>query len=246
MMATLGNGVPSSETGQVSAFCRLRSLPPLFDLDELERTLGMTRKSAAYYAYRWKTAGLVSPLGPSASLWFNLVVDPNGPQARRGEAVVRLLGRPAVVVGGAALHQGGWTTQRHHMLPLAVPIARTQRTLPHLGHNIELLPRSLKWFRSLQMASLPGPDKGVRIALPEMALADALFAQARGTGRSSGHVMSWQVACDEVDLDDEDEDAPKVVAALSKLGASGEEAEELLERFDWDVAPASSPGHRHS
>ena len=221
---------------RVSAFRRLASMPPLLDVDDIQRMLGMPRKGAILYANRWKRAGLLDPLGPNCGLWFNLVADPAGPATRRGEAVCKLLDRPAVVVGGRALYEGGWTTQRHHSLPLAVPVVQSCRTLPHLGHGIELLPRSVRWFCRLQAAATPGIEAELTVASPEMALADALLSAHRRTGAGSGHVMGWKVAPDEVEVDDEDSDPPKVCDALKALLATDEEAGELLEPFCWDAA----------
>lgn len=213
-----------------SAFERLSALPAVFDVREAERILGIPRDRLPVYAHRWKASGLVSPLGErNVGVWFNLVADREGPVTRRREAVDKALNRPSVAVGGAALHAAGWTTQRHSRIALAVPVGRAVRTLPKFGHGIELLPRSMRWFRTLNANVLPDPEvEGFVTATPEMALADALLADRRGLGAASGHVPSWSPVLDEIDPF-EDDAWQKVRAALTELRADPAEIEELLE-----------------
>lgn len=220
--------------GRVSAHQRLITMPPVIQIEELSRTLTMPRAQASLYAHRWKQAGLLSPLGGKVGVWFNLIADREGPRTRRAEAVSLLLARPALVVGGKALHAHGWTTQRHTILPLAVPIARESKTLPKLDHGIELLPRSLRWFRALAEGAEPGIE-GFMVARPEMALADALLSFARRTGAAAGRSMTWQPTMDEICFDDDERDARDVISALGKLGASKEEISQIDCDMSWNV-----------
>ena len=96
-----------------SALLRLRGLPEVFDLRDVQRLLGRESATARVYCARWKRAGMVSALGPrNVGVFFNLITDPKGPLSRRAQAIEKLLRRPAVVVGLTALHAHGWTSQR--------------------------------------------------------------------------------------------------------------------------------------
>jgi hypothetical protein len=228
------------ESARVSAHARLAGMPAVFGVDDLERALDMPRQQAILYAYRWVKAGLVVPLGRKVGMWFNLVVDRTGPQTRRAEAVSFLLRRPALVVGGKALLSHGWTTQRHTVTALAVPIGRTIRSLPQLDHGLELLPRSMRWYRKLSEGAQPGVE-GFQVARPEMALADALLADARSLGHGAGHAMTWTPTPDEICFDDDEEDIAKVFKALSDLSASPEEVDKIAGSMDWDVPGLGAP-----
>lgn len=221
------------EPQRVTAYARLAGMPPVFDLDEFARTLGMPRNQAVKYAHRWCKAGYLEPLGGKVGTWFNLVADRKGPETRLAEAVSLLMRRPALVVGGKALLAHGWTTQRHVLTSLAVPITREVRTLPRLDHGLELLPRSLRWFRRIAEGAEPGVG-GFLVARPEIALADALLAEARETGRTSGHAMSWNPVPDEICFDDDDEDAAATLRALTRIGATQEEVDAIADRMRWE------------
>lgn len=223
------NGEPRVRT---SSLLRLRDLPPVFDLREVERAMGCSRNAAKVTCSRWKRAGLVSALGPrNVGVFFNLIADPNGLLTRRAEALQRLLRRPAVLVGPMALHAHGWTTQRPHRLQLAVPITREVRSLPTLDHGLRLLPRSIRWFSALAETAEPGVESFL-VALPEMALADALLASSRRIGARAGRTMGWEPSPDETDVDPGDAPAwASVRSALLTLGASAQEADALLQPY---------------
>lgn len=210
-------------TDRLSSFERLRALPPVFDTRDVIRLLGEGK--SAIYCSRWKKAGLVSPLGQkTVGVFFNLIADPNGPVTRRAEAVAKLLRRPFLVVGPAALHAHGWTTQRHHVLHLATPVTSTVRSLPTLDHGIRLLPRSLRWFGKLVNGS-EGGIEDFKVANPSFALADALLA--------SPNRMDWKPEADEIEIPD-DESYTAVSAALAALGAKPDQAAALLDSFQPD------------
>lgn len=193
------------------------------------------------HCHRWRQAGLITALGPrNVGVYFNLVAERQGPQTQRAEAVGKLLRRPVLVVGGTALHAHGWTTQQHHTLQLAVPVTREVRSLPTLDHGIRLLPRSVRHFRRLAEGAAPGVE-GFLVAAPEMALADAVLAEARGTGARQGRTMGWTPTPDEIEPDSEG--AWELVrAALLRLGALPEEAAKLLQPFHETLGDACRAG----
>src|SRR3546814_2295443 len=117
-------------TKRLTAVDALRTLPAVFDLRDVEVYLGMERKVASHYCWRWHEKMLVDSLGPRTGVFYNLIVDPTGPSTRIEEALYKLLRRPPVAIGATTLHWHGWTTQRPHRRELAVITSRHLRSLP--------------------------------------------------------------------------------------------------------------------
>lgn len=211
---------------RVSPMRRLKALPEVFDLRDLELALAdlepekaEIRRLAANYAWRWKQAGLVEAAGPKLGLFFNLVRDPSGPTARLAEAVAKALGVAGVVVGAGALHWAGWTTQRPHRLEVAVPVTERKRSLPEFA-GLDLCARTPGWFARTAGATEDGPD-GFRVLKPAFALVDAAASPADPT---YGKPV-WRPDPDDLDLP---EDAAEAIEeALAAMAPRGEVAAEV-------------------
>lgn len=152
----------------------LQSLPAVVDLRDLQALLGMSRPYAKNAASRWTTKGYLSPLGRRTGVYFNLIVDPNGPSSQIKVAVDKALKRPVVGIGAFALHQHGWTVHRPQLTEIAVPIGGPDRTMPQINGIIGVARRK-GWFRAVLPLSEAGVD-GFLCAPPEYALADAIMA----------------------------------------------------------------------
>lgn len=154
-------------TVRVSAVERLWELPEVFTLSAAASLLGCEANIASNYLARWKKMGLVTPLGPRAAVYFNLLRDREGPKTRQLEAVACLF--PGAMIGGvSAIHAAGWTTQIPSLLEVFVIERRTQPKL----EGFETHARSLSWFKLARnwlddRAPLPYLD-------PAFALADAV------------------------------------------------------------------------
>src|SRR3546814_17731111 len=80
-------------TKRLTAVDALRTLPAVFDLRDVEVYLGLERKVASPYCWRWHVKKLVDPLGPRTGVFYNLIVHPAGPSTRHEEAHQRLRSR---------------------------------------------------------------------------------------------------------------------------------------------------------
>lgn len=221
---------------RVSAFGRLKALPEVFDLRDLEIALAdlepekaKIRGLAVNYAWRWKRAGFVEPAGPKVGVFFNLVRDPEGPSGRLAEAVEKAFGVKGVVVGAGALHWAGWTTQRPHRLEIALPVTERKRSLPEFS-ALDLCARTPGWFARTAAAVEDGPD-GFRVLKPAFALLDALTSPAEP---AYGKPV-WRPDPDDLDLPEEA--AQAVEAAIEAMAPRREAAERVRE------ALAGAPGH---
>jgi len=219
---------------KISAFTRLRELDPVFSIGDLEMRHKWTNNQAQVMASRWAKQGLTQAFG--RGVYFNLIVDPHGPDNRIEEALEKILNRPGVIVGGGALRRGGWTTQTHHRMEIAVPIIADNSTLPNLllTQNIILTPRYPTWFNALMKSDhhyAPQRDRGgyLYVANPAMALADALLSSKRKIYASRQvHIPDP----DELDMEElSPRDLNSVYLYLRLLGASESKATELLSPY---------------
>lgn len=207
----------------VSSLERLAALGPVFSVADVQAHFGFDADRAKTYLRRWVAGGLASRFG--GGVYFNLVADREGPARRVAEAVDKLLRLPSVVVGGTALNAGGWTTQVHRRLEIAVPVMRGSLTVPATEHGVVLTPRYPSWFRALR-ASAPAAAPGdIPVASPEMALADALLSGRRSL---SSRRQVEAPPPDEIDMGDFGEDAHgRLREAILALGGTEAEADEL-------------------
>jgi hypothetical protein len=207
----------------VSALDRLRALPEVFDLRDIEVMTGWSQKAAIVSASRWRDSGLAASLGPRAGVYFNLVKEPDGPRNRLAEAVYKALRAPVVAIGATALHFHGWTTQRPKLFEIAVPVTAKLRSLPTFD-GVNLVARNRHWFSAVAAAQEPGPG-GFKVLKPEWALADAIGV--RGTVVTGG--KPWKPDADDIDLPDEDGLAERILDAARAMHADSDGLETLEE-----------------
>jgi hypothetical protein len=218
-----------SGQGRKKATDRLRDLPEVFDLRDVEVELGADRARARQYCWRWVEAGLVRAAGPKAGVYYNLVRDAKGPANRVYEAATKLLRLPLIQVGGTSLYRNNWTTQRHFVYDIAVPVSRGQSYVQSVD-GANLAPRYQNWFAALMAWSDEMPDTHEFVVRPEMALADAILANEK-LKRVAGHAV-WTPSSDDVDVPSEKME--DVVEAMRSLGVRDDAGlERLLSPYGW-------------
>ena len=211
----------------VSSLDRLRDLPAVFGIPEIEMCCGVSSEDAYTLAKRWRRRGLTQQFG--GGVYYNLVVDPAGSVTRVHEAFLRLFRRPVLVVGGAALQAGGWTTQIYRRYDVIVPVTWERRSVDQVGGAYRVHPRAMQWFNILHDATDKGGAEAIPVVPPEYALADMLLAPSQLICRRYPLAI---VPPDEIDMGDQTaEDFERVTAAMKALGASRIMAEELLEPY---------------
>lgn len=225
-----------SETSRrISPIERLRMLDPVFSLGEMQSVCGLEYGLARLYATRWTEKGYTRRFGQG--VYFNLIRDENAPETRRHEALRKLLGVPFVLVGGAAIHSAGWTTQNHQRFEIAVPVTQGRFSLPSTEGDVMLTPRYVGWFKKLEMSAGTDHGGGMPTASPEYALADALLSARRGLPSKR---PVYAPPPDEIDMAEFDGDAfERLREALFDLGANEEELAELAEPYGESVTDSS-------
>lgn len=221
---------------RISAIERLRSLPEVFTTREAMAAFECDQAVADVMMHRWRSTGLIESMGPrKAGVHYNLLLDPQGPQTRRDEALWKLLGRFHALTGGAALHAAGWTTQRHRLLEVVTVVTPRMPTVPTGLYGIAVQPRPAVWMHELMNAAVEAGETegGIPLLPPAWALADAILAHARNVGPSVNAPLPWLPAPDDVEIPDTDA-MKEVRAALGSLGASAAEISGL-ERFQSSV-----------
>lgn len=165
--------------GKVSSINRLKALPAIFTLDNAAAEIGCDTVTASVYIHRWRSLGIIEPVGERAGIYFNLLQDPVGPQNRAGEAL-RMIYPGAVLRGRSALQGAGWikdapaTTE-----PVEVAVLSRRSYLSVTGFEIE--GRSASWFAAMDPYILQRPScesKGLRSLGPAAALADMVMKGA--------------------------------------------------------------------
>lgn len=184
---------------QLSAFERLRDLPPLFRGGDLTRRFGWTSKSASQYLYLWKRRGLVQSLGGHSDVYANLLASLHPDWER---AVVMAM-PSAVLVGIEAMRREGWTTQVTRRPSLAVktgdPVFKTNR--------FEVLRRTPRWFDQVAPGIAGDSQGNLRVLRAAWALADQLTHGGWEQGGlapddidwaqiSSADERDWRAACE--------------------------------------------------
>jgi hypothetical protein len=205
-------------TTRIQAIERLRTLPEVFSLRDLELLMDINRKTAHQLCWRWKKAKFVQGLGPRSGVYYNIFKDPMGPNRRRGEALQKLLGHSPIVVGATALHLAGWTTQRPNRVELCVPRTRDWRVFPKI-HGVLLVSRPRHWFNRIAPYIREGVD-GLRALAPEAALIDAMQHGGRGE--------VWKPSPDDLDVPNEDDEAQRIMETAKALRMDFHEAYDLI------------------
>jgi len=201
----------------------LRKLPAVTNLREMQAFLGMTHGYAKNAASRWMARELLAPFGPRTGTYYNLVVDPTGPQTRVKEAVDKLFNRPVVGIGAFALKD--WTSQITHLRELAIFMGGPDRTLPQMN-GIIAVGRKVKWFQVVLPKCEIGTD-GFLMAPPEYALVDAIMADGAGD--------IWRPDPSDIDLPIDlspEEASRRIEVAAEALGADIDAVREFAREID--------------
>ena len=154
-----------------SVHSRLLSLDAVFTLEELRAT-GLKERSERNALSRWSDEKMVARAGLRLGIYYNLLRDRRGSDAHLGDVAIRVHGR-AVIVGGCAFHDSGWTTQIPRVLTIAVP---DRRSIPQI-HGVAAYRRPEEWFDAVaEDLKTSGRGRfGLPTLSPPMALADALL-----------------------------------------------------------------------
>lgn len=220
---------------RTSPIDRLRMLDPVFTLGEMQSVCGLEYSLARLYATRWTERKLIQRFGQG--VYFNLIRDEEAPKKRRHEALRKLLGVPFVMVGGAAIHAAGWTTQNHHRFEIAVPVVHGSFSLPSTEGDMMLTPRYVSWFKKLEASAGSEQVDGLPTASPEYALADALLSAKRGLPSKR---PVYAPPPDEIDMSEFDEAAlARVREAMFDLGAKENEIDEATAPYEASVSDSS-------
>lgn len=156
---------------KMSSISVLKQLPDVFTHRDVKILLNLEKEYISIYCHRWVKSGLIKSLGPKAGVYYNLIVNPNGPEELIKKAVDKL-GKEVIVIGLSSLHQHGWTTQRPQQIEIAVPVNSMDKTFPILdGFNV--FKRSHKWFSAVYNKSEIGINQFMTLS-PELALIDIL------------------------------------------------------------------------
>lgn len=221
-----------------NVFRMLESLPAVFDLRDMEIFLGLSRKTATQYCWRWSSQEFIRSAGPKTGVFFNIVRDRNA-DAHEREAVEKAIRNPVVVIGASALHEHGWTTQMSRRTEIAVAVNRENQSFPVVD-TVSAVPRSLRWFSAVFPRSKPGAG-GYRVAPPEFALVDAVMwgdrfrslPKARQEELRAANRTIWSPDPDDIDVDTDPEEAvSRILAAGEALGADRERLLGYMEDVD--------------
>jgi hypothetical protein len=197
----------------------LAQFGPVITLGELSLAMDIPRAQVSTNLARWRAAGHVERL--ASGVYFNTAHHPDAPSTHLGLALNRLLTRPHVVVGGSALYHGGWTTQVHHRVEVAVLVDRNTMTLPSTDVGVQLVARPKRVMQVLLEAArgVASPWEDLDMVPPEVAIIDS--GLMRGTHYDRlGRVTD--LPPDEVDPDYLEEDASeRFAAALDRFAAAG-------------------------
>ncbi len=185
--------------GAVSSYERLRVLPSVFSLAEASTILDVDYNYLRLMLSRFKTLGLVQPLGKTG-VYFNYIKNPENMSDLIPEAVSKAVKRPIVQVGGAMLRKAGFTQQRNTILEFAVAVTGMNKSLPTTIPGVELLRRPEWWLNAL---SSQRSQVLVRHCSAEMAMADIILSSVIDAGEfdiTPKPTLPWQP--DKFDLDD--------------------------------------------
>jgi hypothetical protein len=203
----------------------LAEFGPIVTLDELCMRTGIPRRQGSTNLDRWQKGGHVVRLG--GSTYFNVAHHPDAPRTHIGLALHRLLGRSHVIVGGSALYHGGWTTQVHHHIEVAVHADRNTMSVPKTDCGVQLVGRPTRYMRVLLEAAsqVASPWEDLLMVPPEYAIIDTNLMRNSHYDRL-GRVTD--LPPDEVDPDYLEEDAAeRFEAALARFAEAGAPQERL-------------------
>jgi hypothetical protein len=166
--------------GYVSSRERLLSMPDVFSVGELALVMGVERREASQYLWRWKSSNLVAPFGGKSGIVMNLV---RRPDARADGALwerALLKAMPSAIIGGhEVLADSGLTTQVTHQR--YVLVSNTDSLYEVEGAEVHRRP--VPWLnRLVRTGAVIDSEPGVLAPRlrPGAALADlALYAERK-------------------------------------------------------------------
>lgn len=169
--------------GQISAFERLRDLPPLFRGGELTRRFGWSSKSASQYLYLWKRRGLVESFGGHSDIYANLLASRHPDWER---ALVMAM-PSAVLIGIEAMRRAGWTTQVLQRPMVAVKAGRAV----FKTERFDVAAHTPVWFDQIAPGISGDSPEQLRVLRPAWALADQLKQGGWERGGLSPDDIEW-------------------------------------------------------
>ena len=173
----------SSSAVQISAFERLRDLPPLFRGGDLTRRFGWSSKSASQYLYLWKRRGLVDALGGHSDIYANLIAGRHPDWDR----ALTMAMPSAVLIGIEVLRRAGWTTQVLQRPTVAVKAGYAVFKTDHF----DVVTRTPRWFDQVAPGILGDSARELRSLRPAWALADQLKDCGWEPGGFSPDDIEW-------------------------------------------------------
>lgn len=162
--------------GKISSINRLKALPAIFTLDNAAAEIGCDTVTASVYIHRWRSLGIIEPVGERAGIYFNLLQDPAGPKNKAGDAL-RMIYPGAVLRGRSALLGAGWI-KSESAAGGAVEVAVLSRRSYLSVTGFEIEGRSASWFSAMDPYILQRPpweSRGLRSLGPAAALADMVM-----------------------------------------------------------------------
>lgn len=150
---------------QISAFDRLRLLPPLFKGSDLTVRFGWTSAAASLALFRWKARGLVEALGGKSDVFANRLTG----GTPDWDAALWMAMPSAVIVGVEALRRGGVCTQIAPRPEVAVSRAHP---VFKVGARYQLAVRPKVWFAIVARGCMVQPKVRAAVLRPEWAVAD--------------------------------------------------------------------------
>jgi len=158
----------------IASAATLERLPPVFDMNDMQKTLRIDRQYARKVSGRWAESGHVEQIGPKPGVYYNLVVDPKASGRYIKEAVKKLIGRPFIGLGSLSLRYHEWTHRIVMIDDIAVLVEPDDGPLPKMK-GVSLVPRSQEWFKTIRPRCKNGYE-GFPVAPPEFALVEAIMA----------------------------------------------------------------------
>lgn len=173
----------TGSTGQISAFERLRDLPPVFRGGDLTRRFGWSSKTASQYLYLWKRRGLVQALGGHSDVYANLLAS----RHPDWERALMMAMPSAVLVGIEVMRRAGWTTQVPQRPTVAVKAGHAVFKTDHF----DVVTRTPRWFDQVAPGILGDSPQELRALRPAWALADQLKDGGWEQGGLSPDDIDW-------------------------------------------------------
>lgn len=220
----------AAERGYISREDRLMSLPEVFSLNQLARSLGQSKLSASIYIVRWEKDDLIVKAGERAGIYFNNLRNPNAKDERMWDAI--LLRHPEAVRRGVrVLMEQDWLKPDSELckdaprISIAVPAAGNKQAK---WNGVDVVGRPANWFESITPFAGAASSERLRVLSPAAALVDL----CRGRGDRQSVVPVSELVLDQVDWS-------KVSKAFKAFG------QRVPQEYSGFVAAAFIQGQHH-